>query len=182
MPYPHRMDEQLTLLDRAVRKGDGVAWADVFTNFRRRNRSFDRLMQNATPLSEWRGVGPLPYTRTPRRVADVILAGDAAGVGDPFMGEGIGRALGTGPLIQAALRQAPEIADFPATYASLWESFYGARFQLGWKARLLLDRPWLAFLFVDCLLRPRLIERAAEVFHRGAGFPTASLPTEASKL
>lgn len=159
--------------------GDGVSWPGVHAAFQKRNRAFRRLMSaGARQSSEWRGVGPLPYTLTPRREPGIILAGDAAGVGDPFMGEGIGRALGTGPLIaEAAGAGAPE--ELAARYARIWDECYGERFRLGWKARLLLDRPWLALGLVDLLLRPRLIERATDIFHRGAGFRAGAVPSTA---
>ncbi|MBL0349844.1 MAG: hypothetical protein IPP68_05660 [Elusimicrobia bacterium] len=75
----------------------------------------------------------------------VFRVGDAGAVGDPFMGEGIGRALATGALLRAALR---EVDDRPLVerYRALWSASYGGRFAFGlWARRLLLNHrltPW----------------------------------------
>ena len=151
------------------RKGAAESWDDVAAAVRRGNRAFDALLSRARQTSDWNGVGPLPYSRAPRRLPGAMLAGDAAGVGDPFMGEGIGRALGTGPLIAAAAADGNP-ATLSERYTALWEAMYGARFALGWETRLLLDRPWLARFFIDLLLSPRFLDRMAGACHRGAGF------------
>ncbi len=154
------------------RRGMGLSWESVFDSFRQGNTAFDQLMTPGHQMTEWRGVGPLPYTLKPRHEEGVILAGDAAGVGDPFMGEGIGRAMGTGPLIAEAFRRNP--ANLNTIYATLWAATYGRRFRLGWQSRIILNRPWLAATLLDPLLRTSLISRSTRLFHRGAGFPAAA--------
>jgi flavin-dependent dehydrogenase len=62
----------------------------------------------------------------------MFRAGDAMALGDPFMGEGIGRALGAGPMIAAAF-QAREGRAHAATdrYQKAWRRHYGPRLWVG---------------------------------------------------
>ncbi|MGQ0643961.1 MAG: hypothetical protein ACT4O3_00515, partial [Elusimicrobiota bacterium] len=75
-----------------------------------------------------------------RGYGDLFLAGDAAGVGDPFLGEGIARALAAGPMIHQALteRAGKKTAGPEKTYRAAWEKAFTTRLALGAAARIVL--------------------------------------------
>lgn len=164
------------------RRGEGGGWEQPFEALRHDRPEFARLMRTAERLDDWKGVGPLPFTREPRRSPGILLAGDAGAVGDPFMGEGIGRALGSGPLLALALKTAPrDDADaIAARYAELWRRAYGGRLLFGWAARWLLERPRLMSPVITALLRPSAVSRVLPSLHRGGGFAAAVFPSERS--
>ena len=79
--------------------------------------------------------GPLHSGMDPQRcvVANALVAGDAAGLVDPFTGEGVHTALASGRYAAQALERALR-ADDPAVlaeYGRMLEARYGDRFQLG---------------------------------------------------
>ena len=162
------------------RPGDAAIWEEVFRAMQDEQPEFRKLTDHARRLDEWHGVGPLPFTPRPRRSEDAILAGDAGAVGDPFMGEGIGRALATAPLIAAAIERAAAGGDIVQHYRLLWRRAYSSRLTIGWAARWLLERPWIASPLIGGLLRPAVISRATPLFHRGAGFQRVGPPTRQS--
>lgn len=162
------------------KRGDAAGWEEIYSGLRRDQPELEKITANARRLDEWRGVGPLPFTSRPRGGGSALLAGDAGAVGDPFMGEGIGRALATAPLIAAAIEKAGAGgADaIAAHYGALWRKAYSGRLTIGSAARWILERPWLASPLIGGLLRPAVISRATPLFHRGAGFqrPPAASP------
>jgi flavin-dependent dehydrogenase len=88
-----------------------VSWARVFEEALDRQPALRRLLSGARLNSEWRGVGPLPFFHPAQRShpfsahGPFLRVGDAAAVGDPFLGEGIARALGAGPRIHDHFRK-----------------------------------------------------------------------------
>jgi flavin-dependent dehydrogenase len=158
------------------RRGETGTWEDVFTAMKHEQPGFARILSTSRRLDDWRGVGPLPFTSRPRSAPGAFLAGDAGAVGDPFMGEGIGRALATAPLIAAAIEAAGPTAGadgIAAHYGAMWRRSYSGRLTIGTAARWLLERPWLVSPIIGGLLRPAVIARATPLFHRGAGFDRA---------
>ncbi len=129
-----------------------------------------RLMKGTNRTSPWQGVGPLPFTSSMRRSAGSILGGDAAAVGDPYMGEGISRALGTGPLLREALEAVGEVplaadAIRPA-YEDAWRRRYLPRLRLGTVTRQLQLHPRLFHGVLGLVLRrPRRTRSGTRVFH-----------------
>ncbi len=129
-----------------------------------------RLMKDTERVSPWQGVGPLPFTSSMRRSTGAVLGGDAAAVGDPYMGEGISRALGTGPILRevvAAQGDGRLGADVvrPA-YEEEWRRRYAPRLRLGAAARRLQVHPRLFHGVLGLLLRrPRLTRSVTRVFH-----------------
>jgi 2-polyprenyl-6-methoxyphenol hydroxylase-like FAD-dependent oxidoreductase len=166
-----------------------ASWDAVFREFQDENERFSQLTRHARRLDDWHGVGALPFTARPRTGRGALLAGDAAAVGDPFMGEGIGRALATAPLMAEALRAAGATTDsatssatetgpdaIAAHYGALWRRAYASRLTLGSAARWLLERPWVMSRLAGGFLRPSVIARATPLFHRGAGFDRGPQP------
>jgi 2-polyprenyl-6-methoxyphenol hydroxylase-like FAD-dependent oxidoreductase len=125
------------------------------------------LLANARRIGEWRGVGPLPHGLRPRWPAGPLALGDVAAVGDPFMGEGIGRALGAGPLLADALdRGAGSPEALGRAYRRLWSRRYPARLRAGWAARTgLRSRALFPLLIEPLLRRPRLLAALTPLFH-----------------
>jgi 2-polyprenyl-6-methoxyphenol hydroxylase-like FAD-dependent oxidoreductase len=101
------------------------------------------LAAKARRVSGWRGVGPLPFCPRMRPSEGPLRAGDAAAVGDPYMGEGISRALGTGVLLAAALddSRGDDAAGLARRYGQLWRRRYTPRLVLGTTVRPLQRHP-----------------------------------------
>lgn len=150
--------------------GEHAPWENVFLDLQNEQPDFRKLTAGARRLDDWHGVGPLPFTSRVRYSEDAILAGDAGAVGDPFMGEGIGRALATAPLLAAAIEKAASGGAVLDHYRQLWREAYSQRLTIGWAARWLLERPWIMSPLISGLLRPAVISRATPLFHRGGGF------------
>ncbi len=109
---------------------------EVFLDAMSQSDSLSLLLTSAQRTSEWRGVGPLNYSTQIQETGKFILAGDAAAVGDPFMGEGIGRALGAGSLLVKARQKALKRGDrtlfgLIRSYNRLWNRRYRAQLLLG---------------------------------------------------
>jgi menaquinone-9 beta-reductase len=128
------------------------------------------LLARAERCSPWRGVGPLPFGARLRRSRGILLAGDAAAVGDPFMGEGLGRALGAGPLIFEALRRAETAGGRAAVqqaYQELWMERYATRLTFGNIFRKVLNQRWaLAGLMASFSSYPRMLQPLVNISQR----------------
>ncbi len=152
-----------------VRREDNkpLAWDRVYERALNESPSLTRLMRLSRRAGEWRGVGPLPFARDLKDFGDeTIRVGDAGAVGDPFMGEGNGRALGAGPLLHATVSCSGGIDA--RIYRELWRDAYRVRFEIGYWFRAALARPALFSYIARFLLRrPRLLRRATPYFHTG---------------
>lgn len=132
------------------RRGNPLQWGAVFEEAKNQSPWLRGRMEQATLLTSWHGVGPLPFSGGLRPDDGVIRVGDAAAVGDPFMGEGIGRALGAGPLLSDALRRNPGRAErLNRDTRDLLRETYERRFLLGNSLRWLLNHPRIS----PCALR-----------------------------
>jgi 2-polyprenyl-6-methoxyphenol hydroxylase-like FAD-dependent oxidoreductase len=162
------------------RHGPRHPWQAVWENALDRSKPLRDLMYAAERIDEWRSIGPLPYLGSMRRGGGPILAGDAAGVGDPFMGEGIGRALGTGPLLAHCLATAGagDVRAIRRAYEREWRARYARRQFVGRQARRILGNPWLVPLGLWGLTRSGpLLQRLLPLLH---GFPGRPAPGPAA--
>jgi 2-polyprenyl-6-methoxyphenol hydroxylase-like FAD-dependent oxidoreductase len=125
------------------RLGESTSWDAVWDQAFNQQPALARLMAGAERVSPFRGVGPLPFSAGMWSSGGPLLAGDAAAVGDPYMGEGISRALGTGPALLASLCDVPDVADatLRPAYARVWRRHYHPRLMLGTATRVVLARP-----------------------------------------
>ncbi len=124
-----------------------ASWEAVLTAAIDEQPALASLLRPATRIDAFRGVGPLPFSRRMWAADGPLLGGDAAAVGDPYMGEGISRALGTGPALTAVL-VGSDLAEPPLPmtdrYNAVWRQRYHPRLRFGTAARWLLDHPRLA--------------------------------------
>ena len=153
-----------------LEEGQSRRWETVWAEATGSQPSLERLTRPAERVSEWRGVGPLPFTRAMRRSDGPLLAGDAAAVGDPYMGEGISRALGTGPILHRALADSGSeqlnARVLGRAYSRAWRQRYTARLRLGALIRALQERPALFDAGLGLLLRrPGSLHALSRVFH-----------------
>ena len=125
-------------------------WSAVVAHARRGNPALDRDLGrlDGREDGEALGTGPVYFTRKPPSAGGAILAGDAAGVLDPFSGEGQASALASGILAGDAVERGLAGGASPERvvrdYAEAWRRLLGKRF--GWSAafRMLVLNPRLA--------------------------------------
>jgi menaquinone-9 beta-reductase len=145
------------------------SWEAVLQLAAHEQTELGRLLRSATRVDPFRGVGPLPFSTVMVEREGAVVAGDAAAVGDPFMGEGISRALGTGPALLAALAN----GDFSlgagtraGGYNRLWRSRYLPRLRLGSALRWAFGRPRIARpVLRQVMAHPSLMRRILEIAH-----------------
>lgn len=148
----------------------------MFNMAMKRHAPFRRLMANAARQTPWRGVGPLPFGPKPARPDGAVLVGDASGVGDPYMGEGIGRALAAGPLIYDASQLNPQ--DLALKVHQLSRA-YGSRWLIGAATRLALHFPSFLAPVLNLACRwPGALQTLTPVFHQGYAARGGPLPSE----
>jgi flavin-dependent dehydrogenase len=144
-----------------------IDWESTHANAYDQSPSLRKLLQNTSQASPWKGVGPLPFSRTMQKSEYALLVGDAAAVGDPYMGEGIGRALSAGPMIHAAWISG-EGENLNARYRKLWQNHYAPRLKLGLATRLLLgSSPFFQIAMKMVFAAPGPLQRALPIFHGG---------------
>ncbi len=144
-------------------------WNEVFRTALKENTVLKTQLSKGEQQSDWQGVGPLPFCQTIRKSQGAFLVGDAAAVGDPFMGEGIGRALGAGPMLHQALQTEEPLI----TYTALWQKAYERRLHMSHWLRKSLIRPLVLPLASQLLYRnPWFIKFAARRFHVGYNAPS----------
>ena len=84
--------------------------------------------------------GPLAYDKVP---GEFIAIGDAAGMMDPFCGEGMRHALETGILaarvVARGIRRGASYAEMKWEYEAAWTRRWGARREIGAMIRRLLS-------------------------------------------
>jgi hypothetical protein len=81
-------------------------WDNVLDQARRSNAALDGDLSTLTPSSDFLGAGPVYFTGKPPAEGGILMAGDAAGVLDPFSGEGQACALSSGILAARTLEKA----------------------------------------------------------------------------
>jgi menaquinone-9 beta-reductase len=145
-------------------------WDDVFARAVRGQSALADILKPATRVEAFRGVGPLPFSAGMVERPGALVAGDAAAVGDPYMGEGISRALGTGPALLATpgLGRPDAVGDGAVVrYNRLWRGRYLPRLRLGAAARWVLGSRRFAMPLVgQVLARPSVLRRVLEIAHK----------------
>lgn len=143
-----------------------AGWANVVAHARRANGDLDRDMDGLRPRGGdggFLGTGPVLFTRKPPAEGRLLMAGDAAGVIDPFLGEGLSVALASGilaaeTLLGASARGTP-FDETPALYARAWSARFASRARWGAAGRALMLHP-AAARFAAKLAGARLVGMA----------------------
>lgn len=125
------------VISEAARRRLPAGWPAVLAHARLANVSLDRDLAGLAegPLG-FLGTGPVFFTAKPPVEAGMLMAGDAAGVIDPFSGEGQASALSSGILAGEAVERglAGQIAmeAVAPAYADAWRRRFGRPFS--WSA------------------------------------------------
>lgn len=119
-----------------------------------------RRFQHARPLESMKGHG-LPLGSVKRRISGdrYLLVGDAAGLIDPFTGEGIGNAIRSGRVAAEHITKAFAAEDFSATFQRNYDrEIYrrmGKELRIGYILQQLCRFPWLFNLVIRKAARSR---------------------------
>ena len=134
------------VVSEAAWKRSGGGWPAVLSSARRSNARLDSDLSSlaAGPLG-FLGTGPVFFTAKPAIENGLLMAGDAAGVLDPFSGEGQSAALASGILaaetVERQLSGELTRKESARVYADAWRRRFARRF--AWSAafrRLILNR------------------------------------------
>ena len=122
--------------ERAWKRAGG-GWATVVERARRENAALDSELSAMTPGPVgYLGTGPVFFTAKPATESGILMAGDAAGVIDPFSGEGQASALAGGILAAEAAERhlSGELSreGCARAYEEAWRRRFARRF--AWSA------------------------------------------------
>ena len=129
----------------------GSGWGAVLTQALESNAALAADLAGLEPgPAGFLGTGPVFFTAKPPVESGLLMAGDAAGMLDPFSGQGQANALASGVLAgeMAARCFAGEIAraDLPRAYAAAWRLRFAKQFAWSRAFRLLMLHPSLGAL------------------------------------
>jgi len=121
-------------------------WEAVCEHARESNPAFDTHLAPLVPGPRGSlGTGPVFFTAKPSVEGGILMAGDAAGVIDPFSGEGQSAALASGILaaqtIEEALSGRIGLENLASAYESAWRRRFARRFRWSAALRLLMLHP-----------------------------------------
>ncbi|MBI2118887.1 MAG: NAD(P)/FAD-dependent oxidoreductase [Elusimicrobia bacterium] len=119
------------LIHSNLKKDFKGEWNEFLTHLIECQSALKNKLSGAFENSTWKGVGPLPFGQAVDLSPGTFAAGDAAGVCDPFMGEGIARALSSGPMLYHAFEKVKEPILAWKEYVRLWKKRYGVRQKIG---------------------------------------------------
>jgi flavin-dependent dehydrogenase len=142
----------------------GGGWDAVMAHALASNAALGADLSGLTPgQGGFLGTGPVFFTAKPPSDSGLLMAGDAAGMLDPFSGQGQAAALASGLLAgeMAARCLSGEIApsDLPSAYSAAWHARFAGRFAWSRGFRLLMLSPSLGALAAR-LAGKKLIELA----------------------
>jgi flavin-dependent dehydrogenase len=128
------------VISEARRRRLPSGWEAAVAHARADNPALDRDLARLSARSPEGDLGTGPVYFTAKRPSEhgALMAGDAAGVIDPFLGEGLSAALASGVLAGETLASGLEgrvrMEDAAAVYAAAWRRRFRRR--LGWGAAL----------------------------------------------
>jgi flavin-dependent dehydrogenase len=124
----------------------GSGWEEVVAHARRSNLHLARHLDGLSPIG-FQGTGPVFFTARRPTENGILLVGDAAGVLDPFSGQGQAAALSSGVLAAgcAAAFLSSRLADeeLLRRYAAAWRGLFSGRFAWSSAFRHFMLLPWL---------------------------------------
>lgn len=128
------------------RRNLGPGWEAVAAHVRRSNADLDRTLSalREGPVG-FLGTGPIFFTNKPAVEGGMLMAGDAAGVIDPFSGEGQAAALASG-ILAAEMLERSFAGEMPLeraalAYAEAWKRDFARPFGWGVVFRRLMLHP-----------------------------------------
>ena len=129
----------------------GGGWETVVAHARHFHTDLDAQLSRLQPASSGcLGTGPVYFTRKPAVENGILMTGDAAGVIDPFSGEGQSVALASGILaaetVERGLSGELSADQVPGVYAKAWNARFGHRFVWGRLLRQAMLNPALGAL------------------------------------
>ena len=143
------------VVSEGVLRGQKAVWEGVLAHARRSNGALDADLSALAPgPTGFLGTGPVFFTAKPPSEEGILMAGDAAGVIDPFSGEGQAAAFASGILagetVESALSGSLSPAATARAYSRAWKRSQARRFV--WSA-----------LLRRLILSPRLSAAAASL-------------------
>jgi flavin-dependent dehydrogenase len=126
-------------------------WQAVVSHARAANRDLDSDLATLTPGPVgFLGTGPVYFTAKPPEENGILMVGDAAGVIDPFSGEGQAAALASGLLaaetLELLFRGEASPSEIARLYAAAWRKRFERRFSWSAAMRRLMLHPSVAGL------------------------------------
>jgi flavin-dependent dehydrogenase len=141
--------------ETVLRGQKAVVWEGVLAHARQSNGALDADLSALDPgPTGFLGTGPVFFTAKPPSEDGILMAGDAAGVIDPFSGEGQAAALASGILAGEMIDRALAGALSPAAAARAYSR--------GWKRAQARRFAWSSLLR-RLVLHPRLSAAAASL-------------------
>ncbi|MEP6995127.1 MAG: NAD(P)/FAD-dependent oxidoreductase [Acidobacteriota bacterium] len=152
------------VVSERLRRRLDPGWDAVVKHARSENPDLERDLSSLRegPIG-FLGTGPVFFTAKPPAEGGMLMVGDAAGVIDPFSGEGQAAALSSGILaaemLERALSGEIPLSGLPALYTAAWKRRFRRRF--GWSAafRALMLHPTLGRLATP-ILGPTIVRFA----------------------
>jgi 2-polyprenyl-6-methoxyphenol hydroxylase-like FAD-dependent oxidoreductase len=145
-------------------------WEERLNELLLRSPGLKDLLEGAERIAPFAGIPALPFGAHAPDRPGLFLAGDAAAVCDPFMGEGLGRALSSGPMLEKVFSDHPRTADGRRQawreYSQIWKRRYASRVGLGRPLRGLLSSRRPLSMVLSLLGRsPRISGRLLRSIH-----------------
>ncbi|HYR46975.1 MAG TPA: NAD(P)/FAD-dependent oxidoreductase [Thermoanaerobaculia bacterium] len=136
------------IISEARRRRLSPGWEAVCDHARAFNPALDADLSRVKPgPTDTLGTGPVFFTRKPAVEDGILMVGDAAGVIDPFSGEGQAAALASGILagktVERRLSGEIPAARLARAYQDAWNRRFARRFRWSSVLRLLMLHPTL---------------------------------------
>jgi flavin-dependent dehydrogenase len=132
-----------------VQRRLGSGWEKVVAHAQDSNERLGEDLEGLSPVG-FQGTGPVFFTARRPTENGILLVGDAAGVLDPFSGQGQATALASGALAaeHAAATLDGRLSDgeLPRLYAAAWRRRFSRQFAWSAAFRRFMLSPWLGGL------------------------------------
>jgi flavin-dependent dehydrogenase len=112
------------LVSRQLFESSGASPDAAVTLWKKQNPLLDQRLRNARRVSGWQAIGPVRMGLRRLTASQILYAGDAACVVDPFAGEGMAMALRSAALMQRAFQTSGEQTEL--VYERLWHRTFDA--------------------------------------------------------
>lgn len=143
------------VVSEAAHRQAGGGWTGILEHAKRSNPFLDAALSRMSPgPTGFLGTGPVFFSSKPAVEQGMLMAGDAAGVIDPFSGEGQASAIASGILAAETVLRLLSGELSPHRYARAYEK--------AWKQRFAKRFAWSAF-FRRMVLNPALGRIAASI-------------------